>query len=104
MGTGYRMLHLAGRASMLKLHPPGGLYRCAMPSVESLGKQYPRTRIGKTSLGTCSIQTGDLCLLLAWVRPDGISAKSPLLNAHFLVGDKKVICDISYFRYLKLVE
>ena len=77
MGSGYQMF--------AKLHPAGGLYRY-------------------TGISDAVWKSGKYYLLVRWASPPGISTKSPLLNAFFLVGGQERCVDISFFRYLEQVE
>lgn len=72
-----------------KLHPPGGLYR------------YNRYKDPFPDNGW---KHGKVYILTKWERPEGISEKSPMLNAFFLVGEQERCVDISFFRYLEQVE
>jgi len=74
-----------------KLHPPGGLYR------------YNRYKNPFPAEGD-PWKHGKVYLLTKWERPEGISEKSPMLNAFFLVGEQERCVDISFFRYLEQVE
>ena len=86
MSNGYKMF--------AKLHPPGGLYRYK--------------RLGPERLDHVALdfpwKHGKVYLLTKWERPEGISEKSPMLNAFFLVGEQERCVDISFFRYLEQVE
>lgn len=78
-----------------KLHPAGGLYRYKVPafcSVPLWDRRYDDWKSGK------------VYLLVKWERPEGISKKSPMLNAFFLVDGKERCVDIGFFRYLEQVE
>jgi hypothetical protein len=75
-----------------KLHPPGGLYRY---KISDRDRPHPHTAPWKL---------GKVYLLTKWERPEGISEKSPMLNAFFLVDGKEHCVDISFFRYLEQVE
>ena len=78
-----------GYALFKSLHPVGGLYRCkAVPALLS---------------GT-PLKVGKVYLLIKWERPEGISEKSPIINAFFLVDGKERCVDVSFFRYLEQVE
>ena len=79
MTNGYQMFE--------KLHPPGSLYRY---------KAVFDTHDGWKS--------GKVYLLTKWEVPEGLSKKSPLRNAFFLVDGKERCVDISFFRYLEQVE
>ena len=80
MANGYQMF--------AKLHPPGTLYRYKDPFLGGLdGWKY-----------------GKVYLLTKWEVPEGLSEKSPLRNAFFLVDGKERCVDISFFRYLEQVE
>ena len=81
MANGYQMF--------AKLHPVGGLYRYKAPP--------RRTRADHWS-------DGKVYLLTKWEVPEGLSEKSPLRNAFFLVDGKERCVDISFFRYLEQVE
>ena len=85
MGTGYQMF--------AKLHPPGGLYR-----LQGWRSAWVAPADSKTW------KNGKVYLLIKWERPEGISTKSPLLNAFFLVGGQERCVDIGFFRYLEQVE
>ena len=84
MSSGYQMF--------AKLHPVGGLYRYK-------GGSYP-----KSPADSKTWKNGKVYLLIKWERPEGISTKSPLLNAFFLVGGRERCVDIGFFRYLEQVE
>tara|TARA_Y100000593_G_C4272234_1_gene317992 strand:+ start:481 stop:735 length:255 start_codon:yes stop_codon:yes gene_type:complete len=84
MGTGYQMF--------AKLHPVGGLYR------------YKGDVNHNNPAAIGGWQLGKVYLLIKWERPEGISTKSPLLNAFFLVGGQERCVDIGFFRYLEQVE
>jgi hypothetical protein len=74
-----------------KLHPAGGLYRYKAPPA-------------RASISDAVWKSGKYYLLVRWASPAGISTKSPLLNAFFLVGGQERCVDISFFRYLEQVE
>ena len=78
MANGYQMFE--------KLNPVGGLYRYKDPLPS------PAWKFGK------------VYLLIKWEVPEGLSEKSPLRNAFFLVDGKERCVDISFFRYLEQVE
>ena len=78
MANGYQMFE--------KLHPPGGLYRYKDPFPSDPWK------------------FGKVYYLIKWEVPEGLSEKSPLRNAFFLVDGKERCVDISFFRYLEQVE
>lgn len=84
MGSGYQMF--------AKLHPAGGLYRYKAPPA------------GSSTVMFAAWKSGKYYLLVRWAGPAGISTKSPLLNAFFLVGGQERCVDISFFRYLEQVE
>ena len=84
MSNGYKMF--------AKLHPPGGLYRYKIPDPYTPRAEGDPWKHGK------------VYLLTKWERPEGISEKSPMLNAFFLVGEQERCVDISFFRYLEQVE
>ena len=78
-----------GYSLFAKLHPPGGLYRYKRsPSVPP----------------NSSWKIGKVYLLTKWERPEGISEKSPMLNAFFLVNGEERCVDISFFKFLEQVE
>tara|TARA_B100001093_G_scaffold103870_1_gene96094 strand:+ start:129 stop:368 length:240 start_codon:yes stop_codon:yes gene_type:complete len=79
MANGYQMF--------AKLHPPGSLYR-----YKAVFDTHDGWKAGK------------VYLLTKWEVPEGISEKSPLRNAFFLVDGKERCVDISFFRYLEQVE
>lgn len=70
-------------------HPVGGLYRYKVPAWQ------PRH---------ASWEHGKVYLLTRWERPEGIDKKSPLVNAFFFVGGQEICVDISFFKYLEMVE
>ena len=72
-----------------KLHPVGGLYRYKAP--HGIIRADPWS-------------DGKVYLLTKWEVPEGLSKKSPLRNAFFLVDGKERCVDISFFRYLEQVE
>ena len=78
MANGYQMFE--------KLNPPGTLYRYKDPFPDD-GWKF-----------------GKVYLLTKWEVPEGLSEKSPLRNAFFLVDGKERCVDISFFRYLEQVE
>jgi hypothetical protein len=83
-----------GYSLFAKLHPAGGLYRyksCAGHHITH-GKIIKSWKVGKAYL------------LTRWERPEGISKKPSLLNAFFLVDGKERCVDISFFKYLEMVE
>jgi len=81
MANGYQMF--------AKLHPAGMLYRCrAVPAL----------------LSNSPWKVGKVYLLIKWEKPEGISEKSPLINAFFLVDGKERCVDVSFFKYLEQVE
>jgi len=75
-----------------RLHPPGGLYR------------YKGGSYSAAPADSKTWKNGKAYLLIKWGRPKGISAKSPILNAFFLVGGQERCVDIGFFRYLEQVE
>ena len=83
-----------GYSLFAKLHPVGGLYR-----YKSFGGHHiAHGKIIK------SWKVGKAYLLTKWERPEGISKKPSLLNAFFLVDGKERCVDISFFKYLEMVE
>lgn len=74
-----------GYSLFSKLHPVGGLYRYKDPFPDDPWK------------------FGKVYLLTKWERPNGLSEKSPLLNAFFLVNGAERCVDIGFFRYLEQV-
>ena len=72
-----------------KLHPVGGLYRYKAP--HGIIRADPWS-------------DGKVYLLTKWEVPEGLSKKSPLLNAFFLVNGTERCVDISFFKYLDAVE
>lgn len=83
MSNGYKMF--------AKLHPVGGLYR-----YKGGGSHHPPTPADTWEIGK-------YYLLTKWERPEGISEKSPLLNAFFFVNGEERCVDIGFFRYLEQV-
>jgi hypothetical protein len=77
MANGYKMF--------AKLHPAGGLYRY-------------KGHVSDTW------KNGKVYFLVKWERPEGISEKSPMLNAIFFVDGQERCVDISFFRYFEQVE
>ena len=84
MASGYKMFS--------KLHPAGGLYRFK----GDVNHNNPSRRDGW--------EIGKFYLLTRWERPEGISEKSPMLNAFFFVSGQERCVDIGFFRYLEQVE
>ena len=80
MGTGYQMFS--------KMHPAGGIYRYKGDANKGNPWQLQGWKIGK------------IYLLTKWETPAGISDKSPILNAFFLVNGEQRCVDMSFFRYL----
>ena len=78
MANGYQMFE--------KLHPDAGLYSCNDPLRDDPWK------------------FGKVYLLTKWEVPEGLSEKSPLRNAFFLVDGKERCVDISFFRHLEQIE
>ena len=90
---GKRRVALAnGYKLFARLHPPGGLYR------------YKGGSYSAAPADSKTWKNGKAYLLIKWGRPKGISAKSPILNAFFLVGGQERCVDIGFFRYLEQVE
>ena len=84
MANGYKMF--------AKLHPAGGLYRYK----GDVNYNNPSIRDGW--------QIGKVYFLVKWEVPEGLSQKSPMLNAVFFVDGKVRCVVIGFFRYLEQVE
>ena len=83
MANGYQMF--------ADLHPVGGLYRYK----GDVNHNNPGPNV-PWEIGKCY-------LLTKWERPNGVSKKSPLLNAFFFVNGEERCVDIGFFRYLEQV-
>jgi len=86
MSNGYKMF--------AKLHPVGGLYRYKGDA----NNNHPTFRPHPWPW-----EIGKYYLLTKWERPEGISEKSPMLNAFFFVNGEERCVDIGFFRYLEQV-
>ena len=80
-----------GYALFSKLHPVGGLYR------------YKGDVNNNNPTPADTWEVGKCYLLTKWERPNGLSEKSPLLNAFFFVNGEERCVDIGFFRYLEQV-